>query len=210
MARFVLVHGAWHGAWCFRHVVEELEARGHQAVAVDLPCDTVGLTQDDYAAVVGPQPDAILVGHSLGAQTIALLEARTRVYLAALLPVGDASPACFVPEFGGTVRDELDRSYWPDADICAERMYPDCTRARSDWAFARLRRQARISLREAPFGRGDVVIATMRDRAIDPEWQVAQARRHGATLIELDSGHSPFFTQPAELAEMLTTLGAIS
>ena len=65
-------------------------------------------------------------------------------------------------------------------------------------------------MRAAPFGRGDVVIATMRDRAIDPDWQVDHARRHGATLIQLDSGHSPFLTQPAELAEMLTTLGATS
>jgi pimeloyl-ACP methyl ester carboxylesterase len=210
VARFVLVHGAWHGAWCFRYVVEELEARGHEALAVDLPCDTVGLTQDDYAVLVGPQPDAVLVGHSMGAQTIALLEAATRVYLGGVLPVEDASPACFVPGFGGAVRDELDRSYWPDADVCAERLYPDCTRAQSDWAFARLRPQARIAFRAAPFGAGDVVIATMRDRAIDPHWQVAQARRHGATLIELDSGHSPFFTQPGELAEILTTLGATS
>jgi Alpha/beta hydrolase family len=124
VARFLFVHGAWHGAWCFRLVVDELARRGHRADAVDLPCDQVGLTQDDYAALVGPQPEAIVVAHSLGAQTAALLEARRRVYLGALLPVADAEPACFVPGFGGTVRDEQDRSYWPDADVCAARSTP--------------------------------------------------------------------------------------
>jgi len=206
VARFLFVHGAWHGAWCFQLVVDALERRGHRAEAVDLPCDQVGLTQDDYAALVGPRPDTIVVAHSLGAQTVALLEARRRVYLGGLLPVQDAAPACFVPGFGGAVRDEQDRSYWPDADICAARMYPDCTRPQSDWAFAQLRPQARITSRAAPFGPGDVVIATMRDAAIDPDWQIRTARAHGARVIELDSGHSPFITQPDELAELLSSL----
>jgi hypothetical protein len=206
VASYVLVHGAWHGAWCFAELVGELEARGHEAEAIDLPCDRVGPTQLDYAAVVGPRPDAILVGHSLGGQTIPHVEARLRVYLGAVLPVERPSPECFAPGFEGTLRDDLGRSYWPDADTCAARMYPDCTRERSDWAFARLRPQAAISFVAAPFGPADVVIATMRDAAIDPGWQVRTAEEHGARFVELDAGHSPFFTQPGELAELLSSL----
>jgi pimeloyl-ACP methyl ester carboxylesterase len=206
MARFVLVHGAWHGAWCFTEVVSALSARGHDARAVDLPCDEVGLTQHDYARLIGPQPDAILVGHSLGARTIPLVPAQTRVYLGGLLPVANADAEAFAEGFGGMVRDELDRSYWPDADTCAAFMYPDCTREQSDWAFARLRPQVRIPGEIAPFGDGDVVIATLRDAAIDPSWQIRTAQVHGARVIELDSGHSPFITQPDELAEVLDTL----
>jgi hypothetical protein len=206
VARFLLVHGAWHGAWCFRDLIEELDARGHHAEAVDLPCEEVGLTQRDYAAVVGPRPGWIVVGHSLGAQSIPLVEAERRVYLAGVLPVAEPSPACFAPGFGGTARDEAGRSYWPDADTCAARMYPDCTRDRSDWAFARLRPQAPIVFAPAPFGPGDVVVATLRDRAIDPGWQVRTARAHGAELLELDAGHSPFFTHPSELADLLGSL----
>jgi hypothetical protein len=205
MARFVLVPGAWHGPWCFAELIRELEARGHAAAGVDLPCDEPGLTQHDYARLIGPQPEAIVVGHSLGAQTIPHVQAHLRVYLAPLLPVADLSKA-FADGFGGTVRDELDRSYWPDADTCAAFMYPDCTREQSDWAFARLRRQARIPGEAAAFGAGDVVIATLRDAAIDPDWQLATARSHGAKVIELDSGHSPFFTQPDELADVLDAL----
>lgn len=36
MANFVLVHGAWHGAWCWRRVVDALHAQGHRAHAVTL------------------------------------------------------------------------------------------------------------------------------------------------------------------------------
>ena len=198
----MLVHGAWHGAWCFSEVVRELESLGHAAAAVNLPCDEVGLTQHDYARLIGPQPDAIVVGHSLAAMTIPHVAARTRVYLAGLLPVADV----FVPTFTGPIRDELDRSYWPDADTCAASMYPDCTRQMSDWAFAQLRPQARIAFDPAPFGDGDVVVATLRDSGIDPTWQIETARAHGARVIELDSGHSPFLTQPDELAGLLDTL----
>jgi len=37
VATFVLVHGAWHGSWCWERVVSELEGRGHRALTVDLP-----------------------------------------------------------------------------------------------------------------------------------------------------------------------------
>ena len=33
MARFVLVHGAWHGGWCFRRLADALEERGHEVTA---------------------------------------------------------------------------------------------------------------------------------------------------------------------------------
>ena len=206
MARFILVHGAWHGAWCFSELVRELESRGHAAAAVDLPCDQNGLTQHDYARLIGPQPDAIVVGHSLAGRTIPHVAARTRVYLAGLMPVTGAGDEAFVPTFGGTLRDELDRSYWPDADSCAAFMYPDCTREQSDWAFPQLRPQVRIPEEIAPFGEGDVVIATLRDATVRGEWQVATGHKYGARVIELDSGHSPFLTQPDELADVLDTL----
>ena len=206
IARFVLVPGAWHGAWCFSELVQELERLGRVAEAVDLGCDQPGLNQHDYARLIGPQPDAIVVGHSLAGHTIPHVAARTRVYLAGLLPVAGAYANAFVEGFGGVRAGRARAKLWPDADVCAQFMYPDCTRERSDWAFARLRPQTRILEEAAAFGAGDVVIATLRDAAIEPAWQIAAAREYGARVIELDSGHSPFFTQPAELADVLAAL----
>jgi pimeloyl-ACP methyl ester carboxylesterase len=134
MARFVLVHGGWHGGWCFRWLARELEHLGHDVAAPDLPCEEIGLTPLDYAREVGPQPDAIVVGHSLAGFTLPYIEARARVYLAALPPLERSEVnKAFVETFGGAVLDSSGRSYWPDADTTAARLYPDCSRAQSDW-----------------------------------------------------------------------------
>ena len=77
MARFVLVHGAWHGGWCWEEIVPRLEAAGHRVAAPDLPgmgADAASghvATLDEWAmfiagmAAADPEP-AILVGHSRG------------------------------------------------------------------------------------------------------------------------------------------------
>jgi predicted alpha/beta hydrolase family esterase len=207
MARFVLIHGGWHGGWCFRRLAEELRVHEHQVSSPDLPCDQVGLTPLDYAREVGPQPDAIVVGHSLAGFTLPHIEARRRVYLAALPPLERATiNECYVEGFSGPVLDAQGRSYWPDAETAAQWLYPDCPRPQSDWAYVRLRHQARLEPIPAPFGRGDLVIATMQDAVVKPEWQVHTAHSHGADVIELESGHSPFLTQPKELADLLSSL----
>jgi len=39
MTTYVLIHGAGGTAWSWHLVTEQLEARGHDVVAVNLPCD---------------------------------------------------------------------------------------------------------------------------------------------------------------------------
>ncbi len=108
MSTFILVHGAWHGAWCWYKVVPLLEKAGHRAIAVDLPglgrdrtpLRDVSLQSyvDRVGAAIDQQPGrAILVGHSRGgiviSQTAEQRPARIEklVYLAAfLLPNGQA------------------------------------------------------------------------------------------------------------------------
>lgn len=81
MADFVLVHGAWHGAWCWDELIPELEARGHRAQAIDLP----GMGQDQtpaaevtleacaarvIAALSSRPGKSWLVGHSMGGASV--------------------------------------------------------------------------------------------------------------------------------------------
>ena len=49
MAGFVLIHGSWHGGWCFDTVAAILVARGHTVVAPTLP--GMGGTAEEMAAV---------------------------------------------------------------------------------------------------------------------------------------------------------------
>ena len=37
MADFLLIHGAWHGAWCWSRTIADLQKSGHRARAIDLP-----------------------------------------------------------------------------------------------------------------------------------------------------------------------------
>jgi pimeloyl-ACP methyl ester carboxylesterase len=103
MARFVLVHGAFGGAWSWEPIVGELERAGHTVTAIDLPgagddqTPVAEVTLDAYAAKIchtlGEQPEpAILVGHSMGG--VAITQAAVRcpqrvallVYVAAFMP----------------------------------------------------------------------------------------------------------------------------
>ena len=117
MARFVLVHGSWQGAWCWRQVASLLEAQGHEAVAIDLPGHSQdstppeSVTFQDYvdrtfAVVNGIQGDSILVGHSMGGAIIrqaagfAPDRIRALVSVAALLP--PRGPRCWALSRGST------------------------------------------------------------------------------------------------------------
>ena len=77
---FILVHGAWQGAWAWDTIVPRLKAAGHDAIAADLPGDGHDNTPPGdvnlglYAAKVAGLIDAttgpvILVGHSMGGVT---------------------------------------------------------------------------------------------------------------------------------------------
>lgn len=88
MATFILIHGAWHGGWCWERLTPFLTAEGHRVLAPDLPgmeaephalgSDPLGEWADFVAdlATVAEAP-VILVGHSRGG--IVISEAAERV-----------------------------------------------------------------------------------------------------------------------------------
>ena len=73
MSTFALIHGAGDVGWYWHLVEAELRARGHGAVAPDLPADDDSLGLDDYADAVveaiGDRRDLVVVGQSFGAFT---------------------------------------------------------------------------------------------------------------------------------------------
>lgn len=173
MSLFVLVHGAYHGGWCWSRLVPELERLGHRAIAPDLPCDDPGAGYDEYVGAVvdamdtagaagaagrsstaGAGSDVVVVGHSLGGFTAALV-AQQR-------PVRRLIFLCTAPVIGGPRADELrarmvtarfgamarfrdgdGRAVMSAADAW-DGFYRDCDDATAAWAIARLRPQARV------------------------------------------------------------------
>ncbi len=52
MALFVLVHGAWHGAWSWERLAPELRTRGHDVLAIALPSEDVSAGCARYAEIL--------------------------------------------------------------------------------------------------------------------------------------------------------------
>ena len=105
MSTFVLVHGAWHGGWCWHKVVARLTRMGHTAVAPDmrghgldraLPAETTldNLTESIATVVAAQTEPVVLVGHSFGGTIITQVGERLPekikrlVYLAAFVVPG--------------------------------------------------------------------------------------------------------------------------
>ena len=220
-ATFALVHGAWGHGGSWAAVGAELEARGHRAVAPDLPCADVEAGLEEYAAAVrealGGADDAVVVGHSLGGLTVPLVPARKLVFVAAYVPqpgrsLRDRGEQAFGPGFAASVvQDEQRRSFWPDLEAAVHDLQYELTHEEALAAAGRLRRQARRPVNQAwpgdalPNVERAYVVCT-RDAVVPPDFQRRLAAELGVEPIELDSGHSPQLVMPRELAGLLDAL----
>jgi Alpha/beta hydrolase family len=227
---FVLVHGGWHGAWCWREEVAALERRGHTATAVDLPSDDPDAGAERYAEVIAaavrePGSD-VVVGHSLAGLAIplvpALVPVGALVFLAALLPEPGLSwreqlaadrPMAdwfYADALPRQVRDGLGRSVWPP-EVAVELFYHDCPHETAVGAAARLRPQSSGPIAETSPVKAfpDVpshYVGCRDDRAVSGTWARRAAReRLGVEVVWIDGSHSPFLADPESLADLLVT-----
>jgi pimeloyl-ACP methyl ester carboxylesterase len=231
MSTFVLVHGAYHGAWCWELLRPELERRGHRSVAVDLPfadpaAGTLACAELVAAAVEDSGDDVVLVGHSLAGLVVpvaaGLRPVRRLVHLCALLPrpplsfdeasVGEPIFDHFTPAVPAV--SNPDGSTSCPEQRAVELFYHDCPPALARWAAARLRPQHwRVTTEATPLGVWPGVpssyVLCVDDRAVNPGWSRRVARAVlGVEAVELAGGHSPFLSRPAELASALVSPGA--
>ncbi len=107
MATFILIHGAWHGSWCWERIVPLLEQQGHRVLAPDLPgmgndpTPLTTITLDYWARFVADlvlqqEEPVLLLGHSRGGVVISQAaeyvsqSIQKLIYLAAfLVPNGE-------------------------------------------------------------------------------------------------------------------------
>ena len=234
MSTFVLVHGAYHGAWCWYRLKPELESRGHEVVTFDLPAHGIDgtpyaeATLDGYVDRVCEAVDEageppVLVGHSMAGMLITAAAERvpseidTLVYLTAYLP-GDGesmldqrSEASLVTQHF-EVDEERGVGWVPEAWL-DEAFYADC--GAEDRALARsLVRPEPIDPISTPVAATDerlgrvrrVYVGCTEDRAITPTQQEAAVEAHGVDLeLTLEASHSPFLSMPGATADALET-----
>jgi pimeloyl-ACP methyl ester carboxylesterase len=224
-----LVHGSYHGAWCWDFLRPELERRGHRVITMDLPISDPTLGAADYAKTIEDALDAdtepIVVGHSMAGLVIPLVAAhrpvRRLVFLAAFLPAPGKSANDQratepidgrVPPSSAEWTDLGDDVWMVGPNTATELFFHDAPAAVARWATQRLRAQSYGVLKEiTPLAAWPDVesrsIVCRDDRAINPAWVRAAAReRLGVEAIELPGAHSPFLTRPRELAQVLDSL----
>jgi len=226
---FALVHGSYHGSWCWDFVRPELERLGHRVTTIDLPISDPTLGAQAYAQAVDdaldPASEPVLVGHSMAGLVIPLVAVRRPVqrlvFVSAFLP----SPGRSANDQRSTERidnqlapkvaqwtDLGDNVWMVGPRTATELFYHDAPAAVARWATQRLRPQAfRVFEETTPLGAWPDVqsrsIVCRADRAINPVWVRAAAReRLGVEPIELDGGHAPFLTRPADLARILDSM----
>ncbi|GAA4930871.1 alpha/beta fold hydrolase [Streptomyces coeruleoprunus] len=218
MTTFVLVPGAWHGAWCFEPLARRLRDHGHQAFPLTLTgvgdrkhllSGSVNLDThiEDVVNVLTDQQitDAVLVGHSYGGMVITGAADRAPDRVSGLVHV-DA----VVPEDGDScwsLVTDRERRWYLDgvgATGYASAPLPFFDPRATPHPLASLLQSLRLNGRLEHVRRRDYVYATgwdgespftsLYERLLDdPSWQV-----HA-----LESGHNVMGDAPEELLKIL-------
>lgn len=217
MPAVVLIHGSWHGAWCWDGVAEVLRGRGVSVIAVELPFtgfdDDVAVTR---AAIVKAGAGAVVCAHSYGgavateaASGIAGL-ARL-VYATAFMidqgeEVFELLAAAQSPLLEAVKFDE--DSVWVDPARVVELFYGASPVEAATRAATRMRPMSSGGvapvLTRLPAWRStpSTFITCTRDRSIPLALQQQMATR-ADEVIEWDSDHSPFLARADELAAVI-------
>lgn len=232
MSRFLLIHGAWHGAWWWDRVVPLLRAAGHDAIAPDLPALGADRTpwwratlrsfaRTAREAARGAEP-VIAVGHSMGGLVITQAAAEEPalfaglVYLCAfapargesLLSLGRTDASSRVP---AAARWGLGRiSIRPE--LATDAFYNGCAPEDAKRSIARLVRTPILPLvqrvdRPDDLGVKQAYIECTRDQAISIDLQRRMHRRFAMErVVTMDADHSPFLSAAEELASHLVSI----
>lgn len=222
----LFVHGAWHGAWCWEPLLSILDARGWKTVAIDLPtvhsADKAELKMTDDAAAVTAAIDAIegdvvVVAHSYGGipvtQAATSPKVRHIVYIAAfVLDAGESlfgSVGSVQPDWWTIDDDGLVTAGTPGhpprdlffADVVSDRAAASAGLLTPQPMAAFTEELSRVAWRD----RATTYVVTERDAIFPLAAQEGLAARAGSAVVHVDSSHSPFLSQPEQLAAIVET-----
>ena len=214
MATYVLIHGAADSAFYWHLLDPELRARGHDVVAVDLPCEDESAGLGEYADVVvdavGDRTDLIVVAQSFGGFTAPLVCARVPVELivliAGMVPLPGERPDDWPANTGF---ERVERGPAVDSSDEMALFYHDVPPRIAAVAMSRARWQAEAPGREPwPLDAWPDVptryLLCRDDRFFPAEWIRGVVRqRLGIEADEIEGGHCPALSRPRELAERL-------
>ncbi len=210
MTTFALIHGGGGSGWDFHRLVPELAARGHDAIAPDLPItdSSAGLAAftETVLTALGDASDVAVVGHSYGGFTAPLvaskLQARLLVYLAGMIPAPGEQPGQWWGNTGFQAPEGL-------SDL--ETYFNGVPLPLAEDGLAHGREQVSREWDEPwPLAaHPDVptrVVLCRDDRFFTPDFQRKVAReRLGIEPDEVDGPHCAPLSHPAQIADLLVS-----
>jgi pimeloyl-ACP methyl ester carboxylesterase len=233
---FALVHGAWHGGWCWRRVIANLRSAGHVVFAPTLTgfgervhLTRADLTLDDFATdvvnliVAEELNDVILVGHSFGGNVISVVADRVPVRLKQLVYIdtlvlrdGESGFSVLDPAI---VAQRIELAEKTSGGITIPAPCPEAfgvtDPADAEWLRRQLTPLPLNSYREAihlkhPLGNG---VRKTYIACTNPIYRLAVPIHEWVKsqadwcYLELSTGHDAMITDPEGLAEMLIQCG---
>ncbi|MGW6445919.1 alpha/beta fold hydrolase [Lentzea sp. NPDC055074] len=207
MTTFAIAHGGGDVGWSWHLVAQALEAKGHTAVAPDLPIEDEDKDLTDWAtALVEALPsteDVVVVGHSFGGLVAPLaaaqINAKALVYVTAMLPTP-----------GETPNDWWENTGYADSGL-GDQFFHDVPPDLAKEAQKRERGMAETPmakpwpLNAMPDVPTHFILCT-EDRFFTPAFmrKVIKERLGNTTPVELAAGHCASLSKPTELAALLT------
>lgn len=224
MATYVLVHGAWHGSWCWKRVRSALQARGHQVFTptltgvgershllspqVDLRTQTL-----DVVNLVRWEglDDFILVGHSYGGFVVSGVadgfpeRIRSLVYLDAFVP-GDGKR---LVDYAPIAPEQLDDG-WKVKPISAAAF--GVNPADREWVDSQCTPQSLACFEQPIELTGRLGQVKRVEYLFSNAWAgghslftrfYQEAKTRGWRTCEMACGHDAMIDEPASLAELL-------
>jgi pimeloyl-ACP methyl ester carboxylesterase len=215
----VLVHGGWHGPWCWELLIEQLSGVALRTVALSSSGSDPSKLGDLYddaeivrSAVVDVDGPVVVCAHSYGGAPVTEALAgegkvRRLIYLCAFqLDVGES----VLGARHGTPPlwwDIHEAEGYIDPLRPREIFYGDVDPVTADAAIARLGHQS-LSAVSQPLTQASwqkipsTYVICQKDSAIPQAVQEGMAQR--AQCVErLDTSHSPFLSRPSRLADLL-------
>lgn len=214
----LFVHGAWHGSWCWDGVREQLRADGWTTRVLELPSvvrsDERSGLHDDARVVQQTIDDidqpVVVVAHSYGGMpaTQGVAESPNVVHIVYL--------AAFMLDVGQSVLDAVGGHVppWWDVDEGTvtprqphEVFFNDVPLDVAERAAARLRPHSLDAFTEqlsaaAWRSTPTTYVVCEQDRAIPVAAQDSMSRS-ASSVVRISSGHSPYLSREAELAQLI-------
>ncbi|HZN42140.1 MAG TPA: alpha/beta hydrolase, partial [Actinomycetota bacterium] len=198
MATFALIHGAGDGGWYWHLVADELRARGHDAVAPDLPADDdeadLWTYADTVVEAIGGGSKLVVVGQSFGAFTAPLVcdrvPAELLILVAGMIPAPGERP----DDWWGATGFEREPRERFDSDV--ETYYHDVPREVAEEAMRRSRNHPSPAAGRQPWPLPEMpnvptrALACRDDRLFPAPFMRRIVReRLGIAADEIDGGH---------------------